>query len=159
MQYKLKGKTLRVLSENELAPRTSSLMLAYADVPQILWAQDEKSRLSRNKQTNPKRRRKLFVITAKLYAEMVESWSTEDTNRAVIAIAVILKRVRALPKVLADAYQHEIEIGDVSVTRRFYEQLAVDCPAALDYFTERASAARESEKDRVKGSLREIPID
>ena len=91
---------------------------------------------------------------------MVESWSTEDANRAVIAIAVILKRVGALPKVLADAYQHEIEIVvKSSVTRRFYEQLAVNCPAALDYFTEHAADARESEKDRVKGSLREIPID
>ena len=115
--------------------------------------------MSRNKQTNPKRRRKLFVITAKLYAEMAESWSTEDANRAVIAIAVILQHVGALPTVLADAYQHEIEIGDVSVTRRFYEQLAVNCPAALDYFTERVVDERESEKDRVKGSLRKIPID
>ena len=59
---------------------------------------------------------------------MVESWSTEDANQAVVAIAVILKRFGALPTVLADAYQHEIEIGDVSVARRFYEQLAVNCP-------------------------------
>jgi hypothetical protein len=133
-------------------------MLAYAG-PQLFRTQDEKPLLSRNKQINPKRLRKLFVIAAKLYAEMVESWSTEDANRAVIAIAVILKRVGALPKVLADAYQHEIEMGEVSVTRRFYEQLAVNCPAALDYFTERAADARESEKDRVEGSLRQIPID
>ena len=150
---------MRVLSENELAARTSSLVLAYADVPQILWTHDEKPLLSRNKQINPKRLRKFFVIAAKLYAEMVESWSTEDVNQAVIAIAVILKRVRALPTVLTNAYQHEIEIGDVSVTRRFYEQLAVNCPAALDYFTERVIDERESEKDRVKGSLRKIPID
>jgi predicted GNAT superfamily acetyltransferase len=150
---------LRVLSENELAARTSSLVLAYADVPQILWTHDEKPLLSGNTQINPKRLRKFFVIAAKLYAEMVESWSTEDANQAVVAIAVILKRVGALPKVLADAYQHEIEIGDVSVARRFYEQLAVNCPAALDYFTERAADERESEKDRVKGSLRKIPID
>jgi predicted GNAT superfamily acetyltransferase len=155
----MKGKTLRVLSENELAARTSSLVLAYADVPQILWTHDEKPLLSGNKQINPKRLRKFFVIAAKLYAEMVESWSTKDANQAVVAITVILKRFGALPKVLADAYQHEIEIGDVSVTRRFYEQLAVNCPAALDYFTERVVDERESEKDRVKGSLRKIPID
>jgi hypothetical protein len=31
-----------VLSENELAARTSSLELAYADVPQILLTHDEK---------------------------------------------------------------------------------------------------------------------
>jgi predicted GNAT superfamily acetyltransferase len=148
-----------VLSENELAARTSSLVLAYADVPQILWTHDEKPLLSGNKQINPKRLRKFFVIATKLYAEMVESWSTKDANQAVVAIAVILKRVGALPKVLTDAYQHEIEIGNVSVTRRFYEQLAVNCPAALDYFTERVVDERESEKDHVKGSLRKIPID
>jgi hypothetical protein len=148
-----------VLSENELAARTSSLVLAFADVPQMLWTHDEKPLLSKNKQIKPKRLRKFFVIAARLYAEMVESWSTEDANQAVVAIAVILKRFGALPKVLADAYQHEIEIGDVSVTRRFYEQLAVNCPAALDYFTERVADERESKKDRVKGSLRKIPID
>jgi hypothetical protein len=43
-----------VLGENELVPRTSSLMLAYADVPQVLWTQDEEFRLSRNKHKNPK---------------------------------------------------------------------------------------------------------
>ncbi|MGD0716834.1 MAG: hypothetical protein ABR979_02050 [Halobacteriota archaeon] len=148
-----------MLSENELAARTSSLVLAFADVPQMLWTHDEKPLLSKNKQIKPKRLRKFFVIAARLYAEMVESWSTEDANQAVVAIAVILKRFGALPKVLADAYQHEIEIGDVSVTRRFYEQLAVNCPAALDYFTERVADERESKKDRVKGSLRKIPID
>ena len=90
---------------------------------------------------------------------MIESWSIDDANRAVIAIAVILKRVGDLPKVLTDAYLHEIEIGEVSVTRRFYEQLAINCPAALDYFTESEADARESENDRVKGALRVIPID
>jgi len=90
---------------------------------------------------------------------MAGNWSTEDANRAVIAIAVILKRVGALPKVLVNAYQHEIDLGEVAVTRRFYEELAANCPAALDYFTERAADAHESEKDHVKGSLREIPID
>jgi len=90
---------------------------------------------------------------------MVKTWSIEDVNRAVIAIAVILKRVGALPKLLTNAYQHEIAIGEVSVTRRFYEQLAVTCPAALDYFTESVAEVLESEKDRFKGPLRKIPID
>ena len=115
--------------------------------------------IERNKQINPKRRRKLFVIPTKLYPEMIESWSTEDADQAVVAIAIILRRVGALPKVLTDAYQHEIETGDVSVARRFYEQLAVNCPAALDYFTKSATEARESEGDRDKGALRQIPID
>jgi hypothetical protein len=90
---------------------------------------------------------------------MIESWSIDDANRAVIAIAVILKRVGDLPKVLTDAYLHEIENGEVSVTRRFYEQLAINCPAALDYFTESEADVRESENDRVNGALRPIPID
>jgi len=90
---------------------------------------------------------------------MIASWSTEDADQAVVAIAVILKRVGALPKMLTDAYQHEVETGDVSAARRFYEQLAVNCPAALDYFTESTTETRESESDRDKGALRQIPID
>jgi len=90
---------------------------------------------------------------------MIESWTTEDANRAVTAIAVILKRVGDLPKVLTAAYLHEIEIGEVSVTRRFYEQLAISCPTSLDYFTESETDVRESENDRVDGALRPIPID
>jgi len=90
---------------------------------------------------------------------MTETWSTEDADRAVAAIAIILRCVGALPKVLTDAYQHEIEIGEASVTRHFFEQLAVNFPAALDCFTESAIEAPESENDRVKGGLREIPID
>ncbi len=147
-----------MLSENELAARTSSLVLAYADVANPLDAR-RKAPVEQKQANKSQLLRKFFVIAAKLYAEMVESWSTENANQAVVAIAVILKRFGALPKVLADAYQHEIEIGDVSVARRFYEQLAVNCPPALDYFTERAADERESEKDRVKGSLRKIPID
>ena len=90
---------------------------------------------------------------------MTKSWSTKDANRAVSAIAVILKRVGALPEMLTDAYLHEIETGKVSVARRFYEQLALNCPPALDYFTETAAEAHESEKDVVKGPPRVIPID
>jgi hypothetical protein len=69
----MKGKTLRVLSENELAARTSSLVLVYADVPQIVWTHDEKPLLSRHKQINPKRLRKFFVIAAKLYARWLRA--------------------------------------------------------------------------------------
>jgi hypothetical protein len=90
---------------------------------------------------------------------MTKSWSAKDANRAVSAIVVILNRVGALPEMLTDAYLHEIATGKVSVARRFYEQLALSCPPALDYFTESVVEARETEKDRVKGSLREIPID
>jgi hypothetical protein len=100
-----------------------------------------------------------YVIPAKLYAEMTEGWSTEDVDNAVAAIRVILKRIGALPLVLSQAYKHEIDIGELSVTRRFYEQLAVNCPDALDYFSDSTSEARVVDTDRPKGSLRKIPIE
>lgn len=90
---------------------------------------------------------------------MTESWSTEDADNAVAAIRVILMRVGALPLVLSQAYKHEIDIGELVVTRRFYEQLAVNCPNALDYFTDSTADARVADTDRPKGSLRKIPIE
>jgi hypothetical protein len=45
------------------------------------------------------------------------------------------------------------------VTRRFYEQLAVNCPHALDLFTISIAEALETEIDRPKAALRKIPID
>jgi hypothetical protein len=90
---------------------------------------------------------------------MTESWSTEDADNAVLAISVILKRVGALPRLLLNAYKHEIEIGEVTVTRRFYEQLAVNCPHALDLFTISIADALETKIDPPKGPLRKIPIE
>lgn len=92
-------------------------------------------------------------------ADMTESWSIEDADNAVLAISIILKRVGALPQVLFNAYAHEIEIGEPVVTRRFYEQLAVNCPHALDLFTISIAEALETEIDRPKGAMRKIPID
>ena len=148
---------MRELRENKLT-RRDHILYPSTDVAKS-FAPGRNAPVEQNKQINPNNRRKLLVIPAKLYPEMAKSWSTKDANRAVVAIAVILKRVGALPKMLADAYLHEIETGEITVARRFYEQLAVDCPPALDYFTETAVEARESEKDRGKGSLRTIPID
>jgi hypothetical protein len=95
-------------------------------------------------------------------ADMTESWSIEDTDNAVLAISIILKRIGALPQVLLNAYMHEIEIGEPTVTRRFYEQLAVNCPHALDLFTisiaDSIADALETETDRPK-VLRKIPIE
>jgi hypothetical protein len=90
---------------------------------------------------------------------MTESWSTEDVDNAVLAITVILKRVGALPQVLLNAYKREIEIGEPAVTRRFYEQLAVNCPHALDLFTISIAEALETKIVRPKGALRKIPIE
>jgi hypothetical protein len=91
--------------------------------------------------------------------DMTESWSTEDADNAVLAIGIILRRLGALPQVLLNAYKHEIEVGEPVVTRRFYEQLAVNCPHALDLFTISVAEALETEIDRPKGVLRKIPID
>ena len=89
---------------------------------------------------------------------MTESWSANDVDNAVVAIRDILKRFGALPQVLSHAYIHEIKTGELMVTRRFYEQLALSCPDALDYFTESAADARDTETDRPK-PLRPIPIE
>jgi hypothetical protein len=90
---------------------------------------------------------------------MPESWSTEDADNAVRAISIILKRVGALPQVLLNAYTHEIKIGEPAVTRRFYEQLAVNCPHALDLFTISIADVPDASVDRPKGVLRKIPIE
>jgi hypothetical protein len=92
-------------------------------------------------------------------ADMTESWSTEDVDNAVLAISVILKRFGALPQVLLNAYKHEIKIGEPAVTRRFYEQLVVNCPHALDLFTISIADALKTKTDRPKGALRKIPIE
>ena len=99
------------------------------------------------------------MIAANVHADMTESWSANDVDNAVVAIRVILKRFGALPQVLLHAYNHEIEIGELMVTRRLYEQLALSCPDALDYFTESATDARDADTDRPNGVLRQIPIE
>lgn len=92
-------------------------------------------------------------------ADMTESWSTEEADNAVFAISVILTRFGALPQELLNAYKHEIEIGEPAVTRRFYEQLAVNCPFAIDFFTISAAEALDAKIHRPKGALRKIPIE
>jgi hypothetical protein len=100
------------------------------------------------------------VIAANVHADMTESWSADDVDNAVVAIRDILKRFGALPQLLLHAYYHEIKTGELMVTRRFYEQLALSCPDALDYFTVSAADARDTdtETDRTK-PLRPIPIE
>jgi hypothetical protein len=148
---------LRELSENDLALRATPLCSSKRTTNPL--DARRKAPVRQKQANNSQKARKLFVIPVRLYAEMIESWSIDDANRAVTAIAVILERVGALPKVLTDAYQHEIDNCEVSVTRRFYEQLAINCPTALDYFTESEAEVRESENDRANGALRPIPID
>lgn len=99
---------------------------------------------------------RFYVIAANVHADMTESWSANDVDNAVVAIRDILKRFGALPQVLSQAYIHEIKTGDLMVTRRFYEQLALSCPDALDYFTASASGARDTDRPKP---LRPIPIE
>ncbi len=91
--------------------------------------------------------------------DMISSWSSGDVDKAITAICLILKRVGTLPRVLSNAYRHEIETGELAVTRCFYEQLAAKCPDALDYFTEEISDTREAKSHFRKSSFREIPIE
>ena len=90
---------------------------------------------------------------------MTASWSSGDVETAIAAICFILKRAGSLPQVLSNAYWHEIETGELAVTRCFYEQLAAKCPDALDYFTEGIDNTAEAKSDSRKSSLREIPIE
>jgi hypothetical protein len=90
---------------------------------------------------------------------MSESWSKNDVDNAIHAIRVILTRVGALPQVLLHAYLREIEIGELQMTRRFYEQLTIKCPDALDLFTSSAAEEREATSDRPRGPPRPIPIE
>jgi hypothetical protein len=92
-------------------------------------------------------------------ADMQESWSNNDVDNAIRAIRVIVTRVGALPQVLLHSYQHEIEIGELEMTRRFYEQLTIHCPDALDLFTLSAAEEREATSDRPRGPPRPIPIE
>lgn len=91
--------------------------------------------------------------------DMTASWSSDDVDTAIAAICLIVKRVGALPQVLSNAYWHEIETGELAVTRCFYEQLAAKCPDALDYFTTGIDDVQEAKSDSRKSSLREIPIE
>ena len=91
-------------------------------------------------------------------AAMTETWSTEDVDNAILAIRIIFKRFRSLPRLLLNAYLHEIEIGDLTMTRRFYEQLATNCPDAVDLFTTSINDAQDTPMDQPK-ELRPIPIE
>ncbi|MFZ0926249.1 MAG: hypothetical protein WCE82_08490 [Halobacteriota archaeon] len=64
-------------------------------------------------------------------------WSSvEEVDVSVKAIVTIMKRKRKLPAPLVEAYKHALDTSTRELTRRFYEQLTVRCPEALDYFME-----------------------
>ncbi|MGB9371563.1 MAG: hypothetical protein WCB79_06535 [Halobacteriota archaeon] len=62
-------------------------------------------------------------------------WSSvEEVDVSVKAIVTIMKRKRKLPTPLVEAYKHALDTSTRELTRRFYEQLTISCPEALDYF-------------------------
>ncbi len=97
---------------------------------------------------------------------MTDQWSLEDADRAIATVSIIMKRVGVLPQELIAAYDEAIENGDSGVNRHFYERLVTDCPASIDYFTERMvqeeSESESKPKRRVDPRIRQfrpIPID
>ena len=64
-------------------------------------------------------------------------WSSvEEVDVSVKAIVTIMKRKRKLPTPLVEAYKQALDTSTRELTRRFYEQLTIRCPEALDYFME-----------------------
>jgi len=64
-----------------------------------------------------------------------DSWnSAEEVGQSVETIVSIMKRKRRLPVPLVDSYKSALDSSDLEFTRKFYEQLTVKCPEALDYF-------------------------
>jgi hypothetical protein len=63
------------------------------------------------------------------------SWnSAEEVGQSVETIVSIMKRKRMLPVALVDSYKSALDSSDLEFTRKFYEQLTIRCPEALDYF-------------------------
>ena len=92
---------------------------------------------------------------------MTDSWSTEDADRAVATLAIFMEHGGGLPQALIDAYKSAIDNSDISVTRHFFEQLALKCPDAIDFFTESVTEglAESGDDAEEQPKLREIPID
>ncbi len=60
--------------------------------------------------------------------------SAEEVGQSVETIVSIMKRKRKLPVALVDSYKSALDSSDLEFTRKFYEQLTIRCPEALDYF-------------------------
>ena len=124
------------------------------DLPPV----DERPLSSADKRCDAPGLRMFLCDSSETLAPMTETWSTEDVDNAVFTIRLILKRFRALPLLLLNAYRYEIVTGELTVTRRFYEQLALNCPPALDLFTASTTDTQDTSIDHPK-ELRTIPIE
>jgi hypothetical protein len=60
--------------------------------------------------------------------------SFDDVDVSVETLYMIMKRKRKLPPPLVESYKHALDMSKREFTRRFYEQLTLRCPEALDYF-------------------------
>jgi hypothetical protein len=63
------------------------------------------------------------------------TWTSfEDVDVSIETVHEIIKRKRKLPPPLVEAYKHALDASRRELIRRFYEQLTIRCPEALDYF-------------------------
>ncbi|HYB58788.1 MAG TPA: hypothetical protein VEB88_00900 [Candidatus Acidoferrales bacterium] len=68
---------------------------------------------------------------------MAEGFETlADVDRAIVTIKQIVERTKKLPPVLVAAYSEALEPASSEIVRRFFEELASQCPNALAHFIE-----------------------
>jgi hypothetical protein len=60
--------------------------------------------------------------------------SIDDVDVSIETVYEIIKRKRKLPPLLVEAYKHALNASRQELIRRFYEQLTIRCPEALDHF-------------------------
>ncbi len=76
-----------------------------------------------------------------------------EVDRTIAAIKQIMERTDKLPPVLVSAYRETLASAPSDIVRRFFEGLAAQCPAALQYFidvdTKKAQEEAQSKIDTI----------
>jgi UPF0288 family protein (methanogenesis marker protein 3) len=84
---------------------------------------------------------------------MVEGFDTlADVDRAIATIKQIVERTKKLPPVLVTAYSEALEPASSEIVRRFFEELASQCPDALEHFI-------EADKQKTKAADKRTKLD
>ena len=82
---------------------------------------------------------------------MAETLSTMgEVDRAVAAIKQIKERTTKLPPVLVEAYKEILESASSAIVRRFFEDLASQCPDALEYFMDVDKQQKIEDENQTK---------
>jgi hypothetical protein len=82
---------------------------------------------------------------------MAEGFDTlADVERAIATIKHIVERTKKLPPVLVAAYSEALESASSEVVRRFFEELATQCPDALELFIEVGKRKTQAADKRTK---------